>query len=459
MKSAVEDVTHPSGTILTAAIVGTVLASSISLIDAILAVLLGRLPASLALVAFPLSLTLAVLFLGYLLSWLLALAWAAAVTRPPLTLVAIATGGFVAQAALYIVIRGASTVRDWQLFLLFLAGCAGSSLIFYLALQRIDESPRLQQFLLRVVLSVPFVLLVTLLCAVGSGSDKAWLRWFLFVGGAITSAILVAVSQRLSRRSLYTANFVLALLLTLVPPLQFFVTRAPLSHGISDSEGMPVVSVVLVTVDTLRWDQVSCEASRQSAAPNIARLCRDGIEFSHAFSSAPWTLPAFASLMTGVSPLLHRATSPRSVVPDALPTIAEMLKGAGYRTKAILHNRHLGPRRNLARGFDEYLAFPHRGPVPSFGVALTEVLFRDSALLETTTTSLTDLGLRHVAANPDGGFFLWLHYFDPHQPYAPPRDLIANEQPAPGIGAAFARSDQVRSGRFSPNKQRAGMDS
>ena len=83
-------------------------------------------------------------------------------------------------------------------------------------------------------------------------------------------------------------------------------------------------------------------------------LAAESVRFDAARAPSPWTLPSMTSIMTGVSPLVHRAVRRNSRTPAAIPTLAERMAQAGYRTGALGHNYVLAPWRGLDRGFDTY---------------------------------------------------------------------------------------------------------
>ena len=159
--------------------------------------------------------------------------------------------------------------------------------------------------------------------------------------------------------------------------------------------------VVLIVVDTLRQDHLGGYGSPRSASPNLDALATDGVQFRRAYAPSPWTLPSVVSIHTGLYPGSHGVIDPaRELVPEAT-TLAEILKGAGYRTAAMVSNRILQRPLRLDQGFDVYLESEvgEAGHVSTDGIT-------DQAL-----ATLDDF------AAGDDPFFLFVHYFDPHSPY------------------------------------------
>jgi arylsulfatase A-like enzyme len=174
--------------------------------------------------------------------------------------------------------------------------------------------------------------------------------------------------------------------------------------------------VVLVTVDTLRADRLGCYGAERARTPIMDTLAASGVRFETAISPAPLTLPAHASLMTALDPPRHGVRH-NSIhrLPEALPTLAESMRAAGFRTAAFVGAVVLDRRFGLARGFDVYDDEGRRGSSPSVGYS------------ERPADAVVDAALAWLASAPPR-FFLWVHFYDPHARYAPP----------PGFAAAFA---------------------
>jgi choline-sulfatase len=168
----------------------------------------------------------------------------------------------------------------------------------------------------------------------------------------------------------------------------------------------PARHILLITVDTLRADALSCYGAQTPgtpATPAIDALAGDSVVFRQARSAAPWTLPALASALTGLSPQVHLATGLGDRVPDRLTTIAEVLRRAGYRTAALVSSPLLGRAAHFDQGFQEYTAFPgETGTKPA------------------DPDQLAGLASRWLRRQGKGKSFLWVHFYDPHMPYDPP---------------------------------------
>ena len=114
-------------------------------------------------------------------------------------------------------------------------------------------------------------------------------------------------------------------------------------------------NVLLITVDTLRQDRVGAYGNGSGLTPHIDRLAAAGVRYAHAFSPAPLTLPAHASILTGLLPRHHGVhNNTRSRLDEHVPTLATVLKRGGYRTGAFVGAFVLDGRFGLNQGFDEY---------------------------------------------------------------------------------------------------------
>jgi len=167
----------------------------------------------------------------------------------------------------------------------------------------------------------------------------------------------------------------------------------------------PRPNVILITIDTLRADRLSCYGYTRETTPFLDQLARDGIRFSRAYSNASWTAPAVVSLLTGLLPTTHGVEHGtienrtdvvnQEVVPVEARMWAEVLQRAGYRSFGITANGHLDPRFGFDRGFERYRCI---GFADAEGVKQVLASWRREI----------------VESHP---YFLWVHLFDPHAPY------------------------------------------
>jgi arylsulfatase A-like enzyme/tetratricopeptide (TPR) repeat protein len=177
------------------------------------------------------------------------------------------------------------------------------------------------------------------------------------------------------------------------------------------SPGPTPLNLVVLTLDTTRSDHLSCYGFPGATTPNLDRIAAEGILFEEALTTAPVTLVAHSSIMTGLYPYQHGVRNNGTYVLDQrFQTLAEMLKARGYETGAILGAFPLDHRFGLDQGFDHYDdQFP----------AGSRKLESDTA--QRPGSDVTSLALSWLDGVGTKPFFLWCHYFDPHAPYAPPK--------------------------------------
>jgi len=167
-------------------------------------------------------------------------------------------------------------------------------------------------------------------------------------------------------------------------------------------------NVLLVTIDTLRADALGSYGG-PAATPNLDRLARQGVRYDFAHAHAVVTLPSHTSILTGRYPFEHGVRDNSGYrLAAATPTIATLLKAAGYHTAAFIGGFPLNARFGLTRGFDVYddrMGEAH-GPI-------------EFALPERRAEAVIATAQAWIRTQPDQ-WFAWVHLFDPHAPYAPP---------------------------------------
>jgi len=227
-------------------------------------------------------------------------------------------------------------------------------------------------------------------------------------------------------------------------------------------------NVLLVTIDTLRLDRVGAYGSTRGLTPTLDRLAREGLTLTRAYASAPLTLPSHTSILTAVSPPVHgvRTNGLFRLGPN-LPTLATVLKSAGYRTGAFVGAFVLDARFGLTRGFDVYddhYGEKHEGDVtegaerraeqviapalawitarPSTGSGRAEIGTRrsepvaargepvGSARGEAAAARGEPVGsARGEPVEPRAPWFAWVHLYDPHEPYDAPEPWRSQHEP------------------------------
>jgi arylsulfatase A-like enzyme/tetratricopeptide (TPR) repeat protein len=167
-------------------------------------------------------------------------------------------------------------------------------------------------------------------------------------------------------------------------------------------------NLLLVTVDTLRADRVSAYSDRHVRTPNIDGLAARGVVFARAFSHCTTTLPAHTNIFLGTTPLYHGVhDNANFVVGREFLTLAEHLKSSGYSTAAFIGGFPLESRFGLDQGFDTYDdRLDRTGPTPG-----------DSWTRRAEAVIASALAWLEGRESP---WFVWVHLWDPHEPYSPP---------------------------------------
>jgi len=182
------------------------------------------------------------------------------------------------------------------------------------------------------------------------------------------------------------------------------------SPGASPNVSPP--DVFLITIDTLRSDHVHCYGYENIHTPAIDGLAAQGIRFTQAFTPSPITNSSHASILTGLLPSSHGVSDFGVALAASHVTLAQLLATREYHTAAfigavILDSNALAPGFN--RGFDFYDNFPEHAT----GKSRWGRLERRGADVETRAESWLN-------AHPRGSHFVWVHLYDPHDPYEPP---------------------------------------
>jgi arylsulfatase A-like enzyme/Flp pilus assembly protein TadD len=174
----------------------------------------------------------------------------------------------------------------------------------------------------------------------------------------------------------------------------------------------PRPGVFLITIDTLRADHVHCYGYDRIQTPALDLLAKQGIRFTQAFTPSPITNSSHASIMTGLLPNSHGVSDFGVPLTAIYPTLAELLAKGGYRTAAfigavILDSKNLAP--GLDRGFEFYDNFPELTPTESRW-----------GRIERRGMEVEQRAESWLNAHPAGAHFVWVHFYDPHDPYEPP---------------------------------------
>jgi len=184
------------------------------------------------------------------------------------------------------------------------------------------------------------------------------------------------------------------------------------------------LNLLLITIDTLRPDRLSCYNSKYVRTPAVDALASKGVLFERAFAHTPSTLPSHANILLGTTPLSHGVSeNSKAKVADVFLTLAEHLKTNGYGTGAFVGAFPLDSRFGLDQGFDIY---DDSLPLKSeLGAAFSE-----------RKAEQVVAAARAWLSTQKGKWFCWVHLWDPHAPYVPPEPYLTKYQNDPYSGEA-----------------------
>jgi arylsulfatase A-like enzyme len=283
------------------------------------------------------------------------------------------------------------------------------------------------------------------------------------VGAVVVFALAFLVLRLLARRQELMASPVVvvgalvAALLATGAGMALGGKRTAPHHQVAIGTPPKGPSVILIMVDTLRADHLSCYGGA-NATPAIDGLATDGTRFAHAYSQASWTRPSVATILTSLYPSSHRAIHKSDVLPDAVVTMPEVLQGGGYATVGFANNINVAPLFGFAQGFGEYVFLE-----PEFFFGATEsaaqlTIYNQLRLMRERYVSqkkwvenyyqpadvVTKRGLEWIGAHgKERPFFMFLHYMEPHDPYfihpynGEAYARVANPNPDPSLADKY----------------------
>ena len=194
----------------------------------------------------------------------------------------------------------------------------------------------------------------------------------------------------------------------------------------------PIRQILLVSIDTCRSDHLSCYGFEQPTTPHLDALAKESVLFERVVSPVPLTLPAHSSMLTGTNPTYHGVHDNHAFhLADDQTTLAELLKRQGFATGAIVSAFVLDSQFGLDQGFDQYLD------------ELSDEHLVHGAIAERKGDQTTQLAVEWLDQHQTDDFFLLLHYFDPHEDYAPPEPFATRFADDPYAGEVAFTDDCI----------------
>jgi arylsulfatase A-like enzyme/Tfp pilus assembly protein PilF len=192
-------------------------------------------------------------------------------------------------------------------------------------------------------------------------------------------------------------------------------------------------NVILITIDTLRADHLPIYGYSNVKTPNFVALAGESLVFQDAIAEIPLTLPSHTSILTGLLPVAHHVRDNATFTLDpAKTTLAEILKSNGYATAAFVSSAVLDSRYGLGQGFEFYFDNLDESGVEMVPGSGLERRGQD-----------TEMEVEEwLAANRNRKTFVWMHLYDPHDPYKPPEPYATEYRTHPYDGE-IAYTDEV----------------
>jgi arylsulfatase A-like enzyme len=198
------------------------------------------------------------------------------------------------------------------------------------------------------------------------------------------------------------------------------------------------MNILLIVLEGARPDRLSGVRAERDTTPFLDQIAREGVRFTQAFTCAPSSASAHASLLTGLFPSVHGVTEEHGVLGPQRRLLPEILRTAGYQTAAFCPYPALGPEAGFGRGFDRFYTQRVGGRIAGRAAdyarrASDRVLGRGDAGARRTTHALLDW----LTAGREP-FFAFAHYREPLRPIRPPAPYDRTFMPD-ALTAAHAR--------------------
>jgi arylsulfatase A-like enzyme len=269
-------------------------------------------------------------------------------------------------------------------------------------------------------LALPWEIHVAALLTLAAGLAVVFTRWF---------SRHQALSLRFWHSSLPIVAALALLVFLGVQGSFWFLEHQAISNLPPATPGSP--NILLIVVDTLRADHVSSYGYHRLTSPTIDQLAQEGALFETAFSTAPYTTPPHASLLTGRYPHQHGVQwlTRRPTYDGRFQTLPEALQAQGYRTAAFSANRFWFTReQGFGRGFtrfeDNFHSLGDMAVRTVYGRKFEEMVLRrffEDYLWRKSAPEVNASVLSWLRQDQEQPFFAFLNYFDVHDPYFPPQ--------------------------------------
>lgn len=225
----------------------------------------------------------------------------------------------------------------------------------------------------------------------------------------------------------------------------FFLLRPVIARQLLLRQ-LPRCNVILLTLDTLRADHLSCYAADHVPTPHLDALAAEGTLFETCIAQTPLTLPSHTTILSGTYPLFHQVRDNGGfLVPDKLELIAETLHRQNFATAGFIAAYVLHSKWGINQGFDHFADDFDLVKYKSF--SLDKVQKRADEVLAEARNWLQ--------ANGRKRFFSWVHLYDPHTPYDPPSPFREQYRGRPYRGEVAYMDSEL--GKFFDFLKKSGL--
>jgi len=180
-------------------------------------------------------------------------------------------------------------------------------------------------------------------------------------------------------------------------------------------------NILWLVLDCARFDRISAHGYERSTTPFLDQLIHEGIDYTHAYSAAIWSLPSYTSLLTGTYPRKHGVNVSGRKLSSHIPTLAQCLASHGYRTACFSNNAWLSPHFGLDRGFQRFdqMWFSAQKSIWDKSKFLADKAW--GALKGEMDKGARRTGRRlhkWIKEAPSQPYFAFVSYIEPHAPHA-----------------------------------------
>jgi hypothetical protein len=210
-------------------------------------------------------------------------------------------------------------------------------------------------------------------------------------------------------------SFILLVQFVLLVPLLFY----------SCSRDKVKPDILLITIDTLRWDRLGCYGYPLDTTPFIDQLAKEGVVFKHAVTPIPITDASHASILTSLHPVTHQLLRNASELNPGFETTPEVLKENGYYTIGAVAVRMLGGKYNFSQGFDSF-SDQWDPDIKDWKEVVKDFPGESQRVAKSVNKSLKEQIENYQEKHKNKPLFIWVHYYDPHYPYIDRQDIVLN---------------------------------